>query len=221
MEERPLDEYEVFETKSANADAPDQPFTITKNQRYLMLGSISYCILYLIRYVVSSTFTGLMDWDLSLKLLVNALNIAASSYFYYFMIGYYRFYGLNSLKVIMILTLITQLSIHLTGILPMLDIVYSTKITAVIDGCAIIIELIWIIIVLITNGEYYSAFRSIKKAALSSIFVLIISFITPLLIISVLPYNYYGFISLTYLPVIIPFIFMIDFVLKLKVKTPY
>ena len=211
-EEQPLDEFELFGAGNQQAE-----YMIRRNHRYLMLACVSFLMLNLVKMGVETFSPNLLGLTSGQNDFISMLFIVASIYYYYFLISYFKFYKLKKIIRITMVLLITDVISQLIYLVSKANYFDLKLIEGVNNLISLVFTIAWIVLIF-RLSMHYAAIKSLKNSVMSLIIVLIVSMITPF---AFLFFNYdalISYVNLVYIPLIIPYFFIIDFVLKLKVK---
>jgi hypothetical protein len=214
VEENPLDELEFLD------ETPDiqlySAFTIKKDHRNYMIICVSLLMIHFTYLGVSELFPHLTTFSLGQNRFVSVLMLVVETYYYYFLFNYFKHYQLNFLKNITLFMMVADAGSQLTYLANTFEMYLPEVITSFFSLLAFVCLIIWIILVLRLDKTQYSAIPSLKKSAKLMIASIVVAgLISGVTLFSEDLFMYYG---LTYLPIVIPYIFIIEFTLKLKSK---
>jgi len=191
-------------------------FRITTRQKYLIIISSLLLILHFFVIGLPKRVTDIINVDLvPFDTVIYALSYG---YILYILQRYFDFYSLNTLKIMTRVMLFTELASCIIVILYSLDIIDLMVVKPFLTVSTLIIELLWIISLMQIKNGGYSAVTSLYKYSLAIIVTFFIGLTIALIIAFVL--EIISIYNIQYIVLSIPYIFIIDFAVKLNRVDP-
>ena len=191
-------------------------YSITKSKRNNLILCASYIIIYYVYNGLSVLLTYIMrELDPIENEFINVLFLISSIYLYVVLIDYFRKTQLRTLEIVTIVFLISEAGIQMIKLVNAFKFVIPDLLTNFLGILAAINIVVWIVLVLRLKTGSYPALVSLRRYA----FGIIAGFVLGVIIATVLIFNRLtGYFSLVFLPFAIPYIFIMDFALKLEIK---
>jgi hypothetical protein len=192
-------------------------YTVSKTKRNLIIFSAVFLILKAITLQFFSRSMDSADPDLVIFGIERFLQTVAHGYIMIMLYAYFRHYELKSLQVITLGLLALEIVggvIQLSFINGMIEPNHVKSISAIVWSLGM---LIWIIFLFRNSVPVSPALISIRKYAISVLAVIPLSAVFPLLIVNFVDVRQNVWFVMTLIGVI-PYIFIIEFALKLKIR---
>jgi len=141
----------------------------------------------------------------------------AGSYLYVFLvlINYFKKYKLRGLEIITSILLLSELGNQTSRLINTFKPVIPQFISSFFSIAAVISIIIFIVMILRLKSKDYSCLQSLRRFAFGFIAAFVLGFIVSAITMFGGFYKYY---DLMFIPISIPFFFIIDFALKLELK---
>jgi hypothetical protein len=141
----------------------------------------------------------------------------AGSYLYVFLvlIDYFKKYELRGLELIATILIVSESGNQTTRLINSFNPVIPQFISSAFSIAGVLCMIIWIIMILRLKSTDYSCLQSLRSFAFGFIAAFVLGFIVSIITMFGGFYKYY---DLMFLPISIPFFFIIDFARKLELK---
>jgi hypothetical protein len=141
----------------------------------------------------------------------------AGSYLYVFLvlIDYFKKYELRGLEVITTILIVSESGNQTARLINSFNPVIPQFISSAFSIAGVLCMIIWIFMILRLKSTDYSGLQSLRGFAFGSVAAFVLGFIVSIITMFGGFYNYY---DLMFLPISIPFFFIIDFARKLELK---
>lgn len=190
-------------------------YFINKGKRLNLILSASYLIVYHVIIGLSFLLKDLRELDSVENGIALLLFTIAIGYIYLIFVDYFKFYNLNTIKIITLIVFIAEISNQCILLVNSFNQLIPQFLSTFFNVIAVLGIIIWIIMVLRIKKPNYSAFHSFRKYAFGQIAAFALGVIIS---ITTMFGGYYDLADLMYLPIAIPYIFVIDLALRLKIK---
>ena len=190
-------------------------YLITKTKRNNLIISSSFLILNYIFLGLPFLFERTRGLDVVENGILSILFIIAYAYLLIVLIDFFKKNNLKKLEIVTTITLIAEIGNQILSLINSFMPAIPQFISSFFSIIAVISMIIWIILLLRLKSADYSALNSLRKYA----FGLIAAFILGITISLITTLGgYYDYYDLMFLPIAIPYIFMINFALELKLE---
>jgi len=187
-------------------------FLIAKTKRNNLIISSSFIILNYFYIGFSFLFEDFRTLDVVENGIISVLFSIAYLYVFLVLIDYFKKYKLRGLEIILTIILISELGNQTSSLINSFRPIIPQFISSVFSVVGVISMIIWIILILKLKSNDYSCLQSLRRFA----FGFIAAFILGLLVSIITMFGgFYDYYDLMFLPISIPFFFIIDFALKL------
>lgn len=187
-------------------------FGITNRQKYLFITSATLLILCSIVQGLPQSVTDNINF--SWTPIKNLIFAASYSHVLYIFIVYFRFYSLRTLTILITIILITELISTFILILNSLLTRDFDGLRAIVNILTIIVKIIWLLYLFPLKSKDYSAILSLYKYGIAIIVTFFISIVVAFNLVYSENFSAFGIQDII---LAIPYIFLIDFGLKLKI----
>jgi len=215
-DEQALDEYSLFEN---GLDNEKQAYSIGEESKRIILISTLVLFINLLRYTIGPLLPNSFSITGGYNQFYHICTILAESYWYYFILNYFKHYKLKWIIFFTWVMLIADMSSRVISFLSTL----SVTVSAVIGDRLLVLNyvglFVWSIMILCLKNNWYTGIQYFKYSISILIMELVLDtlFYIPLIWVFIDP-AYDKYLSLTYLPEILYYYFFLQFILKLKVK---
>lgn len=210
-EEKPIDDIEMFSDASIDSE---NEYVITKDSRNIMLLCIGITVLGLLKEASVVFFRNDFVFSPNQNIALSIIYIITTAYYYYFLYKYFIHYQLVKLSKATLVILISDVAGQIIFIANSLNYVVYEMINSTINILALVILIIWLVAIFKVENKKISGIISLKNSARS----MVISFVLSMALMAGTMFNenWHMYLELFYLPLIIPYYFIIEFTLKLK-----
>ena len=192
---------------------------ITKKERQLFIFSACYLFISSIVLSLNNIFNINFEFNFFTELILSILRVTTLGILYLILFKYFKNYGLRLLRVLIIILLISYIYSQISFILNYNRTIIPSLFDFYLKIFLTIPEIIFVFILLKTHNNNYIGFNSLKKYSVTLIITLLIFFSFSIMEIYSkdlhLNYTYWKFLVLG-----IPYIFLIEFGIKLKESKP-
>ena len=188
-------------------------YTISKTKRNLIIFSSVFLILKAIILAVVFQSVEPAKPDFVLSGIGRILQIVAYGYILIILFGYFKHYMLKELKMITLCILALEIAGSAVQLFSSIaEINVPNHVSSIITICWSLAMIIWIVFLFRIPATDFPALISIRKYAVSILAIVILGGFIPVFIDASQYFELYAAI-----PVTIPYIFIVDFAMKLKV----
>ncbi len=187
-------------------------FKITNRQKYLFITSATLLILCSIVQGLPQSVTDNINFNWTP--IKNLIFAASYSYVLYIFITYFRHYSLRTLTILTTIILVSELISTIILILNSLLTRDLDGLRTIINILTIIVEIIWLFYLFPLKSKDYSAILSLYKYGIAIIVTFFIALVVTFNLVYSENLSVYGIQDII---LAIPYIFLIDFGLKLKI----
>ena len=190
-------------------------YLITKTKRNNLIISSSIIILNYFFIGFSFLFKDARQLDSVENGVINLVFSFAYLYAFLFLLDYFKKNELKTLKTLTLIVLISELGSQISTSVNSFKLVIPEFLSSIFSGVGLIGVIIWIVLVLRLKSENYSELKSLHRFA----YGYIASFVLGLLVsVSMMFGGFYEYLDLMYIPISIPFFFLIEFAVKLGLE---
>jgi hypothetical protein len=157
-------------------------------------------------------FKDFRNLDLVENGIISILFSIAYLYVFLVLIDYFKKYKLRGLEIVSTIILISELGNQTSSLINSFKPVIPQFISSVFSVVGVISIIIWIVLILKLNSNDYSCLQSLRRFALGFIAAFVLGLLVSIITMFGGFYDYY---DLMFIPISIPFFFIIDFAIKL------
>jgi hypothetical protein len=188
-------------------------YILNNTKRNNIIICSSFLILYFLILGLAFLFKDTRELDIIENSILSILFIIAYGYLLFIFVDYFKHYTLKVLKNITLIILIGEILNQVIKLINSFNPVIPHFIFSSVDVIIILSQIVWIIFLFRLKVKDYAAMQSLRRYA----FAIIASFILSVTISVITMFSYsYDYVNLMYLPLTIPYIFTIDFAIKLN-----
>ena len=195
-------------------------YTIKRTKRNFIILCSSFLIVCQIVLGLFFFFNGPTKLDTLQIVIRNILYMIPYGYLMLVFVDYFKHYQLKVLQIITITILIFEIVTIGCVFINLYNPIISRFILSVISAIWVITIIIWIILLFRPKIKDYTAMLSIRNFAVGMLLFLVVGIIPsiPSIPSLVKPTNIFAMLQLVSIALAIPFIFTIDFAMKLQLK---
>jgi len=161
----------------------------------------------------SFLFKDFRQFDFVENGLINLVFTFAYLYVFLVLIDYFKQYKLKTLEIVTLIVLISELGNQISSLINSFNPIIPEFVNSVCGGVGLIGIIIWIVLILRLKSVDFSELKSLHRFA----YGYIASYVLGLLISLFTMFGgFYEYFDLMYIPISIPFFFLIQFALKLE-----
>jgi len=190
-------------------------YTISKTKRNIIILSSSFLILYVLVIGLFFFYKGPTQLDPTQLVIQNIIYIIFYGYLMLVFVDFFRYYKLKVLGISILTILIMEVISRVIQNTNILDLTEARTILFATNVIWIIATIILVIFLFQTKKEEYPGILSIRKYAIGMIPFFVLGATVPLF---VKPDNVFAALQLVVLTLAIPYIFTIDFAMKVSLK---